>query len=114
MALGQRLLIYTMETLDSSIIVLGWIGLIAVCALAIPTLYFWAMWVWEKILQNWPLIPKGHMMATTLAISLSLTKRPISYAVAYHVVKQLAAAERASPGLTKDLEDLWKRRSELE
>ena len=102
-----------METLDTSIIVLGWIGLIAVCALAIPTLYFWAIWAWSKILDNWPCLPKGQWRATRMAVSLSITKRPINWVVARYVITEIAAAERMSPGLTKDLADLWKKRAEL-
>jgi hypothetical protein len=102
-----------METLDSTIIILGWIGLISVCALAIPTLYFWANWVWSKILDNWPCLPKGQWRATRLAVSLSITPRPINSWVAFYVIKQLADAERDSPGLTEELEKLWKTRTEL-
>lgn len=105
---------HTMETLDSSIIILSWIGLVAVCLLAIPTLYFWAMWIWSKILYNWPCLPEGPWRATRMAVSLSITKRPINWVVARYVIKEIAAAERASPGLTKDLEDLWAKRAELE
>lgn len=102
-----------METLDTSIIVLGWIGLVAVCALAIPTLYFWAVWVWSKILENWPCLPTGQWSATLMAVSLSITRRPINERVAYYVVKELTKAERESPGLTEELEKLWKSRAEL-
>lgn len=102
-----------METLNSSIIILGWIGLIAVCALAVPTLYFWAIWVWSKLLDNWPCLPKGPWRATRMAVSLSITPRPINWVVAHYVIKEIADAERMSPGLTKDLEDLWKKRAEL-
>lgn len=114
MALGKGLLIYTMETLDITTIILAWIGVVAVCALAVPTLYFWANWVYAKILDNWPCLPKGPWRATCMAISLSITKRPINWAVAHYVIKQLAAAERESPGLTEELEKLWKNRAELD
>ena len=106
-------MIYTMETLDSRIIILGWIGLISVCALTIPTLYFWANWVWAKILDNWPCLPKGPWRATCAAVSLSITKRPINWVVAHYVIKEIAAADRASPGLTEELEKLWKNREDL-
>ena len=103
-----------METLNSTTIILGWIGLIAICTLAIPTLYFWGVWVWATILDCWPCIPKGQWRATRMAVSLSITKRPINWSVARYVMKEIAAAERLSPGLTKDLEDLWKKRAGLE
>lgn len=103
-----------MNTLDTTTIILAWIGLISVCTLAVPTLYFWAVWVWTKILDNWPCLPKGQWRATRMAISLSVTPRPISQAVAYYAIKEIAAAERASPGLTEALEKLWSKRMELQ
>lgn len=103
-----------MNTLDITTITLAWIGIVSVCLLAVPTLYFWAMWTWSKILDNWPCLPKGQWRATRIAVSLSITPRPINWVVAHYVIKEIAAAERLSPGMTKDLEDLWAKRFDLE
>lgn len=103
-----------MNALDTTTIILAWIGIVAVCTLAIPTLYFWAVWVWSKILDNWPCLPKGQWRATQIAAYLSVTKRPINWAIANYVIKEIAAAERASPGLTEEMEKLWAERAELD
>lgn len=87
--------------METAIIFLSWVGLLTVAALSFITLYFWAVWVWEKVLGgiSWP---KGLWIATKLCIRLKLTKDKTAY-VAYLVEQTLKEAKEESPEFAEAL-----------
>lgn len=82
-----------METLDYSIKVLAWIGLICASLLASGTLYLWTMLLWESALNRagGAFLPIGLWRATKIIVQLSLTKKKEAF-VAHLVAEEIGGA----------------------
>lgn len=68
--------------MQTTITVLAWIGLVCVTALAVGTLYFWALWLWERLVERAPW-PVGLYRVTKAATQLSLTRNKTAHVAGY-------------------------------
>lgn len=94
--------------MTTTITVFAWIGLIASGILGLVTLWFWALWLWDKCLEGLPL-PDGLWRATKAAVVLRMTKNKVAY-VAHYVGRELELAEKESPEFAKSLR--WYRKEQ--
>lgn len=68
------------------------------------TLYYWALWVWERAIECCATWPVGLYRATKAAVQISVTKKKERF-VAGHLAKVIVLAEIESPDFRRDLEE---------